>query len=114
MSIIERVANLRRSPSQPYVPPVAVEGEAELHGPNLIERALNKKRHDPEFSAAGNEALEAVAEPLPEVAAAPAPRLSTAPVKNSRRLELDLEKLRSQNLLTPDSDRTPIAEGFRR
>lgn len=104
MSIVERVANLRETISQSSRKPTLAGSGADRHEPNLIERAVSKKGQLPDFREDKSVAAPADAEPRPAL----------APRKSSRSVELDLEKLRQQHMLTPDGFRTPIAEGFRR
>jgi exopolysaccharide/PEP-CTERM locus tyrosine autokinase len=93
MSIIERVAELLGpiAPPNPRHAPLGGADAAPKSG--LFERAASQ----------GNERSK-----VPE--ARPAlPARTTA-----RTLSIDLDRLRSQSILTPDAARTPIAEGFRR
>ena len=94
MSLIDRAADLLGSVPQPQRKPVAGEGPETL-GPGLIERAVS---NDKQLSD--------------EEVVAPAPARVIGRV--SRTLNIDLGRLRQQRMITPDAERTPIAENFRR
>lgn len=93
MSIIERVVELLGpiAPPDPKRPPLS-EADA-TPKPGLVERAVNQ----------GDERSK-VSEARPA-------RLART---TARTLSIDLDRLRSQSILTPDAARTPVAEGFRR
>jgi len=93
MSIIERVAELLGpiAPRNPKYRPLS-GADAAAHA-GLVERA----------AAQGNERFKG-----PEIR-------PTRPARTTARtLNIDLDRLRSQSILTPDAVRTPVAEGFRR
>src|SRR5882672_2360947 len=93
MSIIERVAELLGpiAPRNPKYRPLS-GADAAAHA-GLVERAADQ----------GNERFKG-----PEIR-------PTRPVRTTARtLNIDLDSLRSQSILTPDAVRTPVAEGFRR
>src|SRR5882672_6166271 len=93
MSIIERVAELLGpiAPRNPKYRPLS-GADAAAHA-GLVERAADQ----------GNERFKG-----PEIR-------PTRPVRTTARsLNIDLDRLRSQSILTPDAVRTPVAEGFRR
>ena len=93
MSIIERVAELLGpiAPRNPKYRPLS-GADAAAHA-GLVERAAGQ----------GNERFKG-----PEIR-------PTRPARTTARtLNIDLDRLRSQSILTPDAVRTPVAEGFRR
>jgi protein-tyrosine kinase len=104
MSLIERAANmLGPVPESNRKPSAASEGTDRLEsGP--IERAVSNKSQHPNFPAHQERAPEPVAKD------GPAPASGHA----SRVWKIGLDKLRQQNLITPDEERTPISENFRR
>ena len=105
MSIIERAADLLRPASKPQGEPVVgVVGEVKTPEPDLIERAVgNDGLHSRSFAAA-NRVRAADVEP------------SRAPDSRqvSRLLHIDIAKLREQSVISPDGERSPNAESFRR
>lgn len=104
MSIIERVASLLGSVPQPHRKPSAAGEEADTFEPNLIERAVGDKSQRSDFSEDKSFAAESEARAKP---ALPTRRIT-------RTVKVDLKNLRKQNIITPDGERTPIAESFRR
>jgi exopolysaccharide/PEP-CTERM locus tyrosine autokinase len=92
VSIIERAAELLRSaPQAPQSRPPAPE-QSETRRRDLIERAS--------------------AEPQPEPGKRNAPGRS--PGRTARQFAVDRNRLHALSLLTPDGERTPLAESFRR
>jgi exopolysaccharide/PEP-CTERM locus tyrosine autokinase len=85
VSIIERVAELLGSVPQTHRKPSAAGEGADTPEPNLIEQA------------AGDSG-----------------RRFDRTTRTTRTLNVDLERLRKQSIITPDGERTPIAESFRR
>ncbi len=73
--------------------------------PDLIERAGSYNSQRSDFQ------VEQVSAHEP-AAAKDQPALATGDV--SRTLNIDLNRLRAQNMVTPDADRSPIGESFRR
>ena len=105
MSTIERVANMLGAVPHAYRKP-APEEAADLGAPDLIERAVSKQALQPEVRE------ERI--PSEPVNLVPAPAPAADFRKSSRTINLDIAKLREQNMITPDGTRTPITEGFRR
>lgn len=105
MSIIERVAELLGSaPRSHQEPPTASTG-AGSPDPDLIERAAgDMMSRRPGFPPVRSPAAESWAA---DGRARPAGR-------TNRMLKVDRDRLRRQNMITPDGERTPIAENFRR
>src|SRR4051812_10679501 len=104
MSIIERAAELLRSepPSQQSRPATIKKGELRRHG--LIERAAA------EFAEAHYLPADAKVPLESEKTTAPNASPSAAP----RQFAVDRNHLRTLRLLTPEDERTPLAESFRR
>src|SRR5262245_8854120 len=104
MSIIERVAELLGSvPSARQMPPAADE-RAGRREQDLIERAAGDMGRHPDFTV--------IADP------APGPRIKDRlPIPASgpaRTFSIDRDRLRRQSMITPDGERTAVAENFRR
>jgi exopolysaccharide/PEP-CTERM locus tyrosine autokinase len=104
MSIIERVGELLGSVPQTDRKPSAAGEGADTLEPNRIERAAGDISRRSDFPEDKVLAVEAKAEARP---ARPTSR-------TTRILRIDLDQLRRQSMITPDGERTPIAEGFRR
>ncbi len=106
MSIVERAANMLGNLPEPGR--VAAEMPPEVKSnplpPDLVERYVAKENVKSDYSNAGNFAPEAA----PAVASATDVR-KTGPI-----FRIDLSKLRQQNMTTPDGERTPVSESFRR
>jgi exopolysaccharide/PEP-CTERM locus tyrosine autokinase len=100
MSIIERVGELLGSVPQPDLKPLAADRGADTREQNRIERATSNIGQRLDFPGDKGFAAEA----------RPARSIGTA----TRTFRIDLDRLRRQRMITPDGDRTPIAEGFRR
>ena len=104
MSIIERVADLLGTVSQTRQKPSA-EGEGtdalEL---DLIERATGDKSRRLDLPV--DKDLGVVSMATEE------PARSTS--RTARTLKVDRDRLRRQSMITPDGERTPITESFRR
>jgi exopolysaccharide/PEP-CTERM locus tyrosine autokinase len=103
MSIIERVAELLGSVPQAHQNPSAAE-KADTFGANLIERAANDISRRAEFPedgvlASGSTVGQRPARPLG---------------RTTRIVRIDRERLRRQNMITPDGERSVIGESFRR
>ncbi len=103
MSIIDRAVDMLgpvlRSQRKP-----AASKEPEALEPSLIERAITDGKQRSDLPTHRNFAEGAVV--------APDPARVTGRV--SRTVNIDLGKLRQQSMITPDAERTPIAESFRR
>jgi exopolysaccharide/PEP-CTERM locus tyrosine autokinase len=104
MSIIERMADLLGSVSQTHRKPSAAGGGADSLEPNRIERAAGDISRPFDFPEDKDLAVESKAR------ARPARPTSTT----TRTHRVDLDRLRRQSMITPDGERTPIAECFRR
>ena len=103
MSIIERVAELLGSESQTQQKPAATVPTSGKSGPDLIERALGEAGRRPGIPEEKSPAAD--------------PRVKDRPariVRTSRTFKVDRELLRRQSMITPDGERTPVAESFRR
>ena len=103
MSLIERAADMLGQVPQPQRKPVAGEGPETL-GPSLIERAVSSDKQLSDFRTDKNFAEGEIVAPEP----------ARAIGRVSRTLKIDLGKLRQQRMITPDAERTPISENFRR
>jgi exopolysaccharide/PEP-CTERM locus tyrosine autokinase len=107
MSIIERVAELL-GPIERQSLKSSVSG-----APDPIARALNE-RTEP----SGLEALEPAPHHVEAKGRAVESKAKAKPArlasKTAQTLVVDREHLRRQRMITPDGERTPIAEGFRR
>jgi receptor protein-tyrosine kinase len=103
MSIIERVAELIGSDPQAQQKPSAVGEGAGQAAHDLIERATADIGRRPDMPGIANRATEfRSARP-------------TRPAgKPGRTHKIDRERLRRLSMITPDGERTPIAESFRR
>src|SRR6266516_1249197 len=104
MSIIERVGELLGSFPKPDREPSAADEGADGLEQNRIERAVDAISRRSDFPEDKDLAEESKAK------ARPARPASTT----TRTLRIDLDQLRRQSMITPDGERTPIAEGFRR
>jgi len=104
MSIIERVADLLGSGPPTHRKPSAAGGVADSLEPNRIERAAGDMSRRFDFPEDKDLAVESKAK------ARPARPTSTT----TRTHRVDLDQLRRQSMITPDGERTPIAECFRR
>jgi len=104
MSIIERMGELLGSVPQTHRKPSAAGEGAKAPGPNRIERAVGDIGGRFDFPDDKELALGSNAKARP----------ARATSRTIRTLRVDLDHLRRQNIITPDGERTPIAEGFRR
>lgn len=104
MSIIERVGELLGSVPQTHRKPSAAGEGADTLEPNRIERAAGDISRRSDFPEDKDLAVASKAK------ARPARPTSTT----TRTLRIDLDQLRRQSMITPDGERTPIAESFRR
>jgi protein-tyrosine kinase len=104
MSIIERMVELLGSVPSARPNPSAADERGRTREQNLIERAAGTIGHHPDLS----------------VVAAPAvgPRFEGRPASPAsspaRIFRIDRDRLRRQSMTTPDGERTPMAESFRR
>jgi len=105
MSIIERAAELLRSGTQVQQTRPGPSEDAERRRRDLIERA-------------SAELAEAIHLPPADIMPAPGAVKTFTPGRSStsvsRRFTVDRARLRSMSLITPDGERTPLAETFRR
>ena len=113
MSIIERVAELLGSDPKTLEKPSATGKHVRIPAVDLIERIISESSERDEFqpvreAATHPEAAERVADSAAKTSPAGPP---SAP---ARLVRIDLDHLRKQNMITPDSERTSIAESFRR
>jgi protein-tyrosine kinase len=104
MSIIERAAELLRSrPEGPQSRPATSE-KGEMRRGDLIERAS--------ADLAEGTYLQTDGEPPLEPGKMNAPGRSSS--RATRQFAVDRNRLRALGLITPDDERTPLAESFRR
>jgi len=104
MSIIEKAADMLGSTLQPQRKSSAAGEEANTTEPGLIERAVSNDSRRSDFPKDNHLAAAGHSEARPASAAG----------RVSPTLNVDLDKLRRQNMITPDSQRTLVAENFRR
>jgi len=104
MSIIERAAELLRSGPQVQQTRSAASAEGDKRRHDLIERAA-------QLAEATYPATGGVSSP-PEPGKTHGPAHSSSRV--SRRFAVDRSRLRALSMITPDGERTPLAETFRR
>ena len=104
MSIIERVAELLGPIERPNSKSSAPGQKGGIPELDAIERAVNESTERSEFP----EVRELTAQP--EARAIPARPTN----RTTRTLRVDRDHLRRQRMITPDGERTPIAESFRR
>jgi exopolysaccharide/PEP-CTERM locus tyrosine autokinase len=104
MSLIERAAELLTSePQAQQTRPAEIE-KAETRRRNLIERTSAELADGTSPPAHGK--------PPPEREKVNTPERS--PGRAPRQFAVDRNRLRAQGLITPDGERTPLAESFRR
>jgi protein-tyrosine kinase len=104
MSIIERAAALLRSEPQGQQSRPVASDKGDTQRRDLIERVS--------ADLAQVTYLPTDTEPPPEPVKTSAPGRS--PSSPSRRFAIDRNRLRALSLITPDGERTPLAESFRR
>jgi protein-tyrosine kinase len=102
MRIIERAVELLGSVPQTHQKPSAASEGADTLAPNRIERAAGDISRRSDFPNATDLKVESKARPA-------GPTSTT-----TRTLRVDLDQLRRQGMITPDGERTSIAESFRR
>jgi exopolysaccharide/PEP-CTERM locus tyrosine autokinase len=104
MNIIERAAELLKSESPAQQPRPAASEKAAMHSRDLIERASADLAELAYVSTDGEPPAE------PEKTKAP----GSFPSAAARQFAVDRSRLRSLSIITPDGERTPLAESFRR
>jgi len=104
MSIIERVAELLGPIARPNPKSSAPGEEGGIPELDAIERAVSESTERSGFP----EARELTAQPGAKA------RLAHPTSRTTRTLRVDRDQLRRQGMITPDDERTPIAEGIRR
>ena len=121
VGIVERAAarlgSVPRSDARPQArgdaihpeTPADLDASTQLHRPNLIERTIASAPTHGE-AAGGQDRLAADRLLLAQAHGS----RNAAPVVNPRMLNIDSAWLRAHNMITPDAERTPIAEDFRR
>jgi protein-tyrosine kinase len=122
VGIVERAANRLGAVPKPDQKPSA-DGDgnsadasnkrgstAEPREPDLIERAIGTG--SPQAHAVSGEDPMVSGKRL-AAGAQTVPKAAVAARRNRQTLEIDLKWLRQQNIITPDAERTPIAECFR-
>ena len=104
MSIIERLADLLGPVVHPQQKPAEAGDVADTPDPGLIERAVNDGGPQPDVPR--DDGLEAQSQT----------RARSARPKGTVNgiLRIDPDRLRRQNIITPDGERTQVAESFRR
>ena len=104
MSIIERMAELLGSEPQTHQKPAGAGESSGRTESDLIERAAGEIGRRPGLAEEKSIAVD--------------PRVKDLPVRpigrTSRTLKVDRDLLRRQSMITPDGDRTLIAESFQR
>ena len=113
MSIIERVAELLGPIARPNLKSSAPGEEGGIPALNLIERAASESNERSEFPVPGEFAGQ------PEVGRfAVESKANSRPARptstTTRTFRIDRDKLRRQSMITPDGERAPITESFRR
>jgi protein-tyrosine kinase len=103
MSVIERAAELLRSAPESQQDRSAASEKGETHRRDVIERAAE---------LAQVTYLPTDGESPPRPGKTNAPRRSSS--RAARQFALDRNRLRALSLITPDGERTPLAESFRR
>src|SRR5262245_60067934 len=104
MSIIERMAELLGSDPAARQMPSAADKRGGNRDQNLIERIAGNLDRHPDFAVGADPA------PGPRIQGQP-PLPASGP---ARTFSIDRDRLRRQRMTTPDDERTPIAESFRR
>ena len=105
MSIIERAAELLRSrPEGQQSRPAAASEKAEMRRLDLIERASADVMERTSRPTDGEPPLEPVKTKAP----------GRSSSRAARQFAVDRNRLRALGLITPDGERTPLAESFRR
>jgi protein-tyrosine kinase len=107
MRTIERVAELL-GPIEGSISKSSAPGELDL-----IERAVRESTERSGFPEARELTAQLDAKDI-AVELKPRAKLARPTSTTTRTLRVDRNQLRRQNIITPDSVRTPIAEGFRR
>ena len=111
MSIIERVADLIGPIARSDRESSPLREEREIPDLDLLEQSLSESQQRPEPP----ELREVATRPdLKKHTVGSGLRTAQIPVKTSRVLSIDPERLRRQNMIMPDDNRTLIAEAFRR
>jgi protein-tyrosine kinase len=106
MSIVERAANMLGKIPEPKPVPAEVlpEVKSDPLPPDLVERYVAQKSAKPDFSNNDNFVPKAAQAALP----------AADDHKTSATIKIDLNRLREQNMITPDGERTAVSESFRR
>src|SRR5437016_3312205 len=104
MTIIEGVAKLLGPIEQPNSKSSALAEKGGILELDPIERAVSESNERSEFHAARELTAQLETKAIP---ARPTSR-------TTRTLRVDLDRLRKQGIITPNGERTPIAESFRR
>ena len=104
MSLVERAAALLGSTAQPQEKPAKAVGEsASVADSGVMERALLDRSEHLDFAAG------------PQIARQPPSKNRTAIDGGaSRTVQIDMDQLRARQVVTPDAERNPISENFRR
>jgi protein-tyrosine kinase len=113
MSIIERVADLLGPITKQNRIPSAPGKEDGIRELDLIERAVSASNGRSEISEPGKYTSQSRGRGLAADAKGKS-GLALPAGSTSRTLRIDLDRLRRQSMITPDGERTPITEGFRR
>src|SRR5688572_13230773 len=108
MSLVERAAELLEKSAPTQNPASAKELPREpgnKMAPDLIERLVEQENAKP---------AESVSDFSPMPTDAKSVALPPTSGKTTTTLTIDTERLRQQNMTTPDGERTPVSESFRR
>jgi protein-tyrosine kinase len=101
VSIVERAADLlgKLSPPEPIPAKDLAPQASDQPAPDLIERIIEQES----------------AKPIPAPVAIKMPAAAAPGAKaGGPMLTIDIDRLRQQNMTTPDGERTPVSESFRR
>jgi exopolysaccharide/PEP-CTERM locus tyrosine autokinase len=104
MSIIERVAEFLGPAERPSPKSSAEDEKSDSSGLDPIERSV--------IGVAGHSGAPEAREFATQQGARPRPTRRAS--RTTQRLSIDLDQLRRQSIITPDGERTPITESFRR
>lgn len=107
MSLVERAAEmLAKAPAPSQVPASErpLDQKPDTSAPSLIERSIGSENIASELTAPRAREAEPVVAKLNV----------SAPARVTPTLVIDTDRLRQQNMTTPDGERTPVSESFRR
>jgi len=113
VSIIERVAELLGPVARPDPKSSSPDNEGGILEGDLVERVISENDQRSKFPEASKLAAQPVAKD-PGVEARVEARPARPTSRTTRTLRVDLDRLREHRIITPDGERNPIAESFRR